>query len=763
MQSMFRYLTAAFLNYLMLSDIDGNLNGIEKWRISALRIMIITGYTFYSFIALHSCISAAQLDFNLVIPLTLGFYLCATLQLWLSVSHYTISAYSLLITIVVSAISINIIARDPALAMFGPVYVFSLPLVAFILLGARVGFICMLLNILPFIALLSGFQLSQYFPPHPILENGNIYIISMIFLFFNICAPLGVARSSLAARRLNQKLIEKNQELQTQNDFYKTLFVDTDVAKIVVNNGGLIKEINLAAKQLLKCDSLQSYQPTYIAELFSDFPTHIGEMIVNRSVEGKMKAFKLTRSDLFNHDDFFLTIHDITAKVMLNKTLAAQTIINRQQKLDKQTGLPNRQWLADKLNGLLPAKGNELCIIALKLGNAQFIEQKYGFQILPTLVKALAKFWHTEHKNLKHWACVDNANLIVVTELSVMNIRVTLQTFMARLPKAIEVEGHSVPVDLQAGVSSPDSTKCSAEKLINNALYAVNSSQSKINFYETSSLERFIEHQEINILLDEAMSTNELRIVYQPKVEKDGRLLGLEALLRWNSSVIGLVSPAIFVPIAEKSGLVPKITQWLITNICNQISSWKHQGFDLVPIALNISGIDLDSDDFQKHLIHSLLEHNINPKLIEIELTESATSSHKEKALLTSKVLTDWGFSICLDDFGKGYSGLSKLISYPVSRVKIDRQFIKDIHLDERKSKVVEAMIAMCRVLKIDVLAEGTEKLEEVEKLHLLGCTSYQGYVFSKPLEAEQIQPLLVAKNVFHNTIPATGSQIIQS
>ena len=752
MQYVIRYIKSVLINYLMLSDSEGMHNGIERWRISALRIMIVTTYSFYSVVAIHSCISAVSVNLPWIVPITLGFYICAAIQLRLSNSYYTLSAYSLLFSIVATSVSINLIAQNPDLAIFGPVLVFSLPLVAFILLGVRAGFACMIFNILPFVALLNGFQLNQYLPPHAVLEHANVYIISLIFLFFNICTPLAVARSSLAARRLSQKLMGKNNVLQKQNDFYKTLFVEADIAKLVVNETGLILEVNMAAEHLLKCDFQQCTQAIFIADLFSEFPSQAGEKIVNRSIEGRMKAFKLTRSALFNQDNFFLTIHDITAKAMLHKTLAAQTILNRKHKFDEATDLPNRLLLAEKLSALLPAKQTELSLIAFKINNAQFIEQKYGFQILPLLIKELAKHWRGENKTFSYLGSIGATNLTIISELSILYVRSVIASFIAQLPKTIVIEEQDVPVDLRVGVSFPDTAKCTAENLIKNALYAVNSSKSQINFYQTSCLERFIEHQEINILLNEALSTNELRIVYQPKVKSDGKIIGLEALLRWHSSIIGVVSPSIFIPIAEKSGLIPNITNWLITNICIQITKWKKQGLEIVPIALNISGIDLDHDVFQKHLIHSLLEHSINPQLIELELTESEASSNIPNALKTIKTLTDWGFPVTLDDFGKGYSGLSKLISYPVKSVKIDRQFVTDIHQDARKSKVVEAIIAMCRVLNIDILAEGTEKLEEVEKLLELGCTNFQGFVFSRPLEVSQTELLLEAKNVFAET-----------
>lgn len=732
----------------MLTDDEISINGVEKWRISALRIMLVVGYCLYSAIAIHSCLSAANTNIYYLIPITAGFYILATVQLSLSSKYFHLSAYLLLFNISAAAICINLLVKVPLLAMLGPVFIFSLPLAAFVLLGAKVGFICMLINVVPFIALLNGFQLSAFTSEHILLEYSDAYIFSIIFLFFNICAPLGVARASLAAKRLNKKITGQNTYLKTQNDLYKTLFIEASTAKILVNAAGYIQQINAAAEQLLDFNLLANSAPVNISTLFTTVDKDTSEAIINRTVGIKMKTFKITRSAKLTQDYYILTVQDITAKSLLHKTLAAQTKLNRQQHLNQANGLPNRQWLESKIKKRLTPSLSEVCLISIELSNAQFIEQKFGFQFLGSLVQKVAEYWQTKMTLQSDLASLNHINITIASEMNYSEAHSLISKFITLLPSTVIIRQQKLPLAVKVGVAFSHDAEQDIDQLINNVHYAVSSGKSLINFHENASLERFIEHNEINILLNEAIMNSELNIVYQPKVKGDGNVIGLEALLRWHSPVIGDVSPAIFIPIAEKSGLVPLITQWLITHICEQIAQWKKSNIELVPVAINISGIDLDQEFFHEYLVNALVEKKIEPHLIELELTESASSVDLTKAQATLKYLSNWGFCVTLDDFGIGYSGLSKLISFPVKKVKIDRQFVKDIHKDEQKTKIVEAMIAMCKVFNIDILAEGVETLDEVDTLLRLGCNNFQGFVFAKPLCTIEVTKVLVLKNV---------------
>ena len=176
---------------------------------------------------------------------------------------------------------------------------------------------------------------------------------------------------------MNKRITAQNVNLQLQNDFYKTLFVETDIAKLVVCSNGFISEMNTAAEQLLDCNFKQRTTVIPVSELFFDMPSEEGTITINLTVAGKMKAFKVSRSALLNNSYYFLTVQDVTAKVILHKTLAAQTLLYRKQNLDEATRLPNRTWLESHLKNQLSYSDTKLCIVAIRIKNAEFVAQKH--------------------------------------------------------------------------------------------------------------------------------------------------------------------------------------------------------------------------------------------------------------------------------------------------------------------------------------------------------------------------------------------------
>ena len=750
--------------YFYLQDDYHPVTNVEAWRISSLRIILVSVLLLCAVFVVQSAWQSMLEQIDYIVPIALSFYIALALLLVMSKRYYYVSAIGLLVLIVLAGISFNITQPNQILSMLGPIVMYSTPFVAFILLGWKAGLICICINLLPLYILINEISLTDYLPPIPVLNNANYYLHTILFVFFNLCIPFAIARASIAAKRGNQFNIERNQILSNQTQLYHALFVNAQTAKILIDRQRNIIEANQAAQSLLLTSLPKQFIGLGIERVFPEFIEGINELVVNRTLGARMKVFKLSIDSLNDEQHTILTIEDVSAKALLHKTLAVQTQARQRLKLyDESIGLPNRQWLENKLAQHSPQFGGVIALCAIRVTNAHFIEQKFGFLYLPKALKKLAETLSDHLGERSLIAVLDKYSLgLIVPIIDQANTKNTMQHVLSSLPSSLKINEHCIHLDCKAGIAiASHQLPEDPSQLINNALHAVTVSESAINYYETGSQQRFIEHQEISILLNEALSNNELHVEYQPKVRGDGTLIGMEALLRWDSPVIGRVSPGVFIPIAEQSGLVLKLTHWLVNHVCRQLKTWQNDGLNVVPIAINISGPDLDQKDFKKHLINSVVEHDIKPYLIELELTESAKTHNIPEAIAAVSYLASFGFCITLDDFGVGYSGLSKLTKFPVQRVKIDRQFVANIHNNEKNAQVVEAIIAMCKVFKIDVLAEGVEDLKEVDCLLAMGCSSFQGFVFARPMLKEHIAELMNIESASNVKLPLTKRSAI--
>lgn len=243
--------------------------------------------------------------------------------------------------------------------------------------------------------------------------------------------------------------------------------------------------------------------------------------------------------------------------------------------------------------------------------------------------------------------------------------------------------------------------------------------------------------------LKQALVAGQLCLHFQPQVQvAGGEVQGVEALLRWHDAKLGWVSPERFVPVAESTGLILALGDWVIEAACRQAGAWLRAGTPL-RVAVNLSAQQLRQADLQQRLLASLVRHGVPPHLLELEVTESAAMTDPVQARELLESLLQVGLCVVLDDFGTGYSSLAHLRDLPVSRVKIDRTFIGPMLHSEADAKIVKAVIALAKTLDLQVVAEGVETVEQLRQLSLLGCDSYQGWLFSRALPAQQVSELL--------------------
>jgi EAL domain-containing protein (putative c-di-GMP-specific phosphodiesterase class I) len=237
-----------------------------------------------------------------------------------------------------------------------------------------------------------------------------------------------------------------------------------------------------------------------------------------------------------------------------------------------------------------------------------------------------------------------------------------------------------------------------------------------------------------------ALDKKELFLVYQPQMDiGTGRITGLEALLRWQHPELGLVPPDKFIRIAENSGLIMSIGEWVLRTACSQARKWQEEGLPAVPVAVNVSAVQFRQGGFRELIRRVLHETGLAPQYLELELTESLLLSNADVRFLVLQELKAMGLKLAIDDFGTGYSSFSYLKHFPVSKLKIDRSFVRDVAVNPDDAAITSAIISMAKSLNLKVIAEGVENEAQMSFLRAHHCDEIQGYYFSKPLSADEV------------------------
>ncbi|MCZ6619305.1 MAG: EAL domain-containing protein, partial [Gammaproteobacteria bacterium] len=249
-------------------------------------------------------------------------------------------------------------------------------------------------------------------------------------------------------------------------------------------------------------------------------------------------------------------------------------------------------------------------------------------------------------------------------------------------------------------------------------------------------------------LLYKAIDANQFVLFYQPKTDvHTGEVKGVEALIRWNSPELGMVSPLEFIPIVERGGMMPQVTEWVIGEACRQLQQWQPLDLKNIRVAINASPVDLRDQNFAAKLLAQLGGYDIPTKSLEVEITETGVMENMKTAIKSLRELQENGVTLSLDDFGTGHSSLSHLNALPLNVLKIDGCFVRDIHINPSNEAIVRAIVAMANTAGLTILAEGVETAEELLVLRNLGVDEIQGFVVSRPLSAEDVTEFILTTN----------------
>ena len=419
---------------------------------------------------------------------------------------------------------------------------------------------------------------------------------------------------------------------------------------------------------------------------------------------------------------------------------------------DPATGLPNRRHL---LRILSDRHGVDLSrvpksLLYINLDGFRLVNETLGHVASDQLLRAVAD-------RVKQ--CLRTSDVIARVgpyELSVLLLTVAetkiaaglAQRILQSLSSPFLLTGHEIFITAHIGIAVGSQKEVDSSSLITQADAAVSRARvrgkNSYDFYSTDMNERAYERLLLESRLHRAIERAEIRVYYQPQVHiVSGRIVGLEALARWEDPEKGLVSPATFIPLAEETGLIVPIGEMVLRQACRQFRLWHEAGHRSLTVSVNLSAVQFRQPDLASRVRAILLEVGMDPQQLDLELTETSIMQDAETALQTLTKIKSMGIGISIDDFGTGYSSLIYLRRFPIDILKIDRAFTQDMATSEDAKAIVAAILAMAEALKLTVIAEGVETQEQIALLIKQKCFLAQGFAFSKPIPAEEFTTLL--------------------
>ncbi|RMX21028.1 bifunctional diguanylate cyclase/phosphodiesterase [Legionella jordanis] len=444
---------------------------------------------------------------------------------------------------------------------------------------------------------------------------------------------------------------------------------------------------------------------------------------------------------------FVCIINDITQRREMEKQLV------RQATHDSLTELPNRVLLMDRVEQAILQAKKKKCILAflfLDLDRFKMTNDTLGHSIGDKLLQAVSNRLLIATNDFDTVARLGGDEFVVLLpELhSEVQAEQMAQEILHLLEKPFQIDQHSLKITGSIGISYYPKDGKDYESLMKAAdlsmYHAKDSGRNSYRVYEPEMNRRVINHMQLDNALRDAMKKNELYLVYQPLIDlKKQEIVGFEALLRWKSHLLGQVSPAEFIGMAEENGLIIDIGKWVLEQACTQTLKWHQQGYKDLSIAVNISGRQFRQSRLPDVISDVLKQTGLAPKYLELELTESLLVDDIEHAVETMYQLKDMGMKLVIDDFGTGYSSLSYLKQFPVDKLKIDRSFITELVNRDNDAAIARAIINLGHSLNLEVLAEGVETELQKDFIVNHGCDYAQGYYFKKPGTPEALEDFL--------------------
>lgn len=432
--------------------------------------------------------------------------------------------------------------------------------------------------------------------------------------------------------------------------------------------------------------------------------------------------------------------------------------------IDNLTGLANRNLFKERMNRALIRADRNKTIVALMLidiDRFKHVNDSLGHDVGDQLLTVIAKrltYCIREGDTVARLGG-DEFTVLLEDVAHIGDASLVANKILETMMKPFVINGEELYVTPSIGITLyPVDDKRTQFLLRNadNAMYrAKQGGRNCFRFY-TADIDKNLEERiRIESKLRQALKNKEFHLCYQPKFNiHSNQLIGAEALIRWENADLGMVSPAIFIPVAEETGLIQPITEWIVNEACQQSAKWQLNGYKPIRMSVNLSPKQFNRTDIARTIFHQIIHSDLSPKYVELEITEGALMEDVDKSQDVLNELKKWGIRISIDDFGTGYSSLSYLKKFPIDTLKIDQSFVRDLMVDSDDAAIVSAVIAMTQSLKLNVIAEGVETEEQLRYLASKGCNEAQGYLLGKPVVAEEFESRFLSDNRDNNVYP---------
>ncbi|AAP24569.1 MULTISPECIES: sensor domain-containing protein [Bacillus] len=584
------------------------------------------------------------------------------------------------------------------------------------------------------------------------LPKGELHYESSLNPVFD---EEGVCQFIICITRDITAQIEEKMEIEEKQMLFKSLLEYNNDSIISIDSIGRITYANPATYEIFGY-RFEELNNKFIFEFINKEYEKDFQIIFKEAMQGRAK--QIVSKKYVHKEGYELYISLRTIPIIVNGEIVGVYIVTRdvtKQVLnemrteylayyDQLTGLMNRISCTNKLNDFLNEKV-AFAFIFIDLDEFHLINDTFGHKegdkVLQKVTECLSSFQIPDmHLFREH----DDQFVMLIENITKERVEVFAKSIQKKISEHFVIEEEDVYLSASIGIVMAPTDGEDEKILFQRVDAALEKAKEKgkghYHFYgnglDCEREKRFI----IENQLHRAIEKNEFFLYYQPQMNiETKKIASMEALIRWENKELGFVSPNQFIPLAERTGFIIKLDEWVINEVCRQIREWLNKGYEVVPIAVNISARHFRSITLIEMITRALHKYNVSAHLLAIEVTEGALI-HKDISKRVLLQLKEQNLKIHLDDFGTGYSSLSYLKTYPIDTLKIDRSFMEGIHVDERDTNITAAIIHLAHTLELDVIAEGVEKAEQIQFLKEKNVKFVQGYYYSRPLSKYDVE-----------------------